>query len=79
MTVTKQQWLEDLKNTNAELEAYRKIADGYEILERLPENRESGKDLEYRAKSSYYESLHARCGAFLEKLESYGGRFEEGE
>lgn len=78
MPITKQKWLQDLKNTNAELDAYRKIADGFEILARLPENQGTGKDSLYRTKAYHYNDLHKRCGEFLEKLESYDGEFTDG-
>lgn len=76
MTVTKEQWLIDIKNTKKECQAYKQIAEGFEVLEKLPENIENGKSLEYKVRAFHYLSLWNKCEDFLVKLYSYEGDLE---
>ena len=41
LKITRSEYLNDLENTKKEADAYKKIADGYYVLARLPENKGS--------------------------------------
>ena len=62
--ITNATLLEDIANTEKEVEAYRQLAEGYAILARLPENAEPKNGM-YAMK---YDSLYEQCRKFLGQL-----------
>jgi hypothetical protein len=63
--ITDTELLIDIWNTEKELEAYRMIKDGYDILSKLPENKESNI---YLINYLRFAETEDECRAFLEKL-----------
>jgi hypothetical protein len=76
--VTKQQWETDVINTEIEMEAYRKIEEGYRALAGLPENIEDGQSRLHQLNARKFGRSAAQCREFLEKLRSLENRFENG-
>ena len=62
--VTNATLLEDIANTEKEVEAYRQLAEGYRTLASLPEN----DNQEYVNLARHYNSLCDECRTFLGKL-----------
>lgn len=72
--ISRAEWEKDVKNTAAELDAYAKIADGFQILSTLPENAAEAAVL--RGRSRLYQNNARACGVFLEKLQGMADRFD---
>lgn len=67
MNVSNETLLIDIKNTEKEILAYNKLAEGFELLSELPEfNQYKKKD--YAEKSINYENLAEGCMQFLDQL-----------
>lgn len=66
MDVTNEQLLIDIENTKKEMEAYKKLYEGYEELATLPENK---NEPTHNHRAMMYRSIHDQCFAFLRKLE----------
>lgn len=60
--------LADIKNTQLEKDAYEKLADGYETLAKLPENKESGASNLHFMRYEEFSRLALGCGTLLETL-----------
>lgn len=69
---TKAEWLIDIENTKKEIEAYRLLSEGFEMLANLPEHSEAKANL-YHHKARTYVSLHEDCAKFLDKLKEVKG------
>jgi hypothetical protein len=65
MNVSDEELLLDIWNTERELEAYRMIKEGYDILSKLPENKESNI---YMINHLRFAESEDGCRAFLGKL-----------
>ena len=65
--ISNEQLLEDYKNTELEMEAYRNIGDGFTVLSTLPEN--GHLKFLYREKARKYANLEEQCFDFLKKLD----------
>ena len=65
--VTKQEWLTDIANTEKEMEAYKKLSEGFATLANLPENQGAQSNLFYH-KSQRYKSSYENCNKFYIKL-----------
>ena len=66
--MSNEQLLEDIRLTGIELEAYKKIFNGFTVLMNLPENRKSGKWLQYKTQVYIYGGLESQAAEFLNKL-----------
>jgi hypothetical protein len=67
-TVSNAQLLVDIANTQLEKEAYEKLAAGYAILSKLPENQETGQSNLHWMQVRKNEMLAGQCDVFLTKL-----------
>lgn len=65
MEVSNEELLEDIFNTEKEMEAYRMISDGFLILSRLPE---SSGATGYKFKYSVYLGFEIGCKDLLDRL-----------
>ena len=65
--ISNEQLLIDIANTAKELEAYQKIADGYRILAKLPENA-GANATQHNFDADVYRSAEKRCAEFLKQL-----------
>jgi hypothetical protein len=65
MEVSNKELLEDIFNTEKEVEAYRMISDGLLILSSLPENALEKK---YKYENLLYSGFEENCRKFLNKL-----------
>jgi hypothetical protein len=68
MSVSNEQLLKDIENTKKEVDAYKKIRDGYLVLSQLPENSIQPNGKYYYAESHSCDILYNECSEFLEKL-----------
>ena len=66
-TVSDEQLLADINNTEKELDEYDKLQRGFLILSNLPENN-GAMSLKYYSSRSEYFRLYKECGEFLQKL-----------
>jgi len=67
---TLQEVIHDIEVTKAEVEAYRKIKEGFETLSTMPELI-SGDHRMYYMNSVKFADLEKRCGKFLQDIELY--------
>ena len=67
MIVTNEILEEDIKLTKKELEAYRKLKEGYKALSELPEN-DGYKSHVFSFNEKRYLELELKCASFLEDL-----------
>jgi len=68
MTISDEQLLMDIHNTELEIGAYDKLQDGFLTLSHLPENIESGQANLYDVYHVRYRDLKSQCFELLEKL-----------
>ena len=66
-SVSNDQLLIDIKNTEIEISAYNELIDGFGLLSKLPEN-DGYKKSEYLKKHKEYCDLFSECQKFLGKL-----------
>lgn len=66
MTVSNEELLNDIRNTEREIDAYQKLADGFYILAQLPENWENARKHNFEGQK--YSRLASECQDFLGKL-----------
>jgi len=62
--------IRDIEVTKAEVEAYRKIKEGFETLSTMPELSSVDRRM-YHMNSIKYADLERRCGKFLQDIELY--------
>jgi hypothetical protein len=67
-SVSNEQLLEDVKNTELELSAYIKMYQGCDILSKLPENIGNSTGTKYLYEHQKYLNLANECNDFLVKL-----------
>lgn len=67
MTVSNDELIKDIYNTKLELDAYRKIADGFLTLSGLPENQGSMSE-KYFYEYKKYNGIAIECNRFLNEL-----------
>ena len=65
--VSDEQLLEDIKNTKIELDAYRKLHEGFEALALLPENAGSNKSKYVNEHVRYFDLMN-QCHMFINRL-----------
>lgn len=72
--VTQEIWQNDIRVTEDELGAYKKLVVAFKILANLPENIESGKSAYYQMQATKYQGKENSCRDFLNKLYDCGDK-----